>query len=107
MDPGTMHNQCREELLSNWPNIWRGLFEEFAMQALDEDMLNHTYPDGGPFPEPSMSLVLLRSLELASAPSEAAKRILQRTAPHSLLYASVGLCRLVGLVPGRRGPGSW
>ena len=62
-----------------------------------EDMLNHTYPDGGPSPESSTPLAFLRSLELASAPSEVGKCIPQRTAPRSLLYAWMGLCRLAGL----------
>ncbi|KAF9643618.1 hypothetical protein BDM02DRAFT_3123174, partial [Thelephora ganbajun] len=39
MDPGTMENPRREKLLSNWLNIWRGLFEGFTMRALD--LANH------------------------------------------------------------------
>lgn len=39
MDPGTMQNLHQEKLLSNWLNVWHGLFEEFAMRALD--LVNH------------------------------------------------------------------
>lgn len=39
MNPGAMENPRREKLLSNWLNVWRGLFEEFAIRALD--LANH------------------------------------------------------------------
>lgn len=39
MDPGDMENPRREKLLSNWLNVWRGLFEEFAIRAFD--LANH------------------------------------------------------------------
>ena len=34
-----MENPRREKLLSNWLNVWRGLFEEFAIRAFD--LANH------------------------------------------------------------------
>ena len=39
MNSDTTQNPRREKLLSSWLNVWRGLFEVFALMALD--LANH------------------------------------------------------------------
>jgi hypothetical protein len=39
MGPDLVRDPDQEKSLSNWLNVWRGLFEEYTMRALD--LANH------------------------------------------------------------------